>query len=238
MELLPQTAELMNLPTTHLHNANNLPALTTAQKATANVLRYLSLAGNPGFPIANIMLAEYSIFLSEHAPEITPAILKKVVDRMLTGKLPYDPNKGVRNIFENFESYKKSRIRFKIYDTDNDVEKEVNEDSELHLFDKSIWIAFDGGYSLSPETITAIRNFGFTLFDTDTMRNRKTYLENLEAAEPKPFVTWWQEFTAKREAHIKKIDAQEQERLERVNSEAERLKKELSDKLARKSIDW
>lgn len=227
----------MELQTTHGQQLTQIQ-YSPKQIELGKQVRRLSLAGNPSFPIPDAFIIDYIQNIEEQAPDITPAILQKIVNKMLTGKLPYDVNKGIRNIFEGIETYKKYRIRFKIYDTENDVGKEVNEDSELHNYDKSIWIAFDGGYSLSSPTVPTIQNFGFTVFDEDTIRSRKEYLEHLEGAEPISFVKWWHEFTAKREAYRQRMEAQAQERLERVNSEAERRKKELSDKLARKSIDW
>ncbi len=207
------------------------------QVALGKQVRRLSLAGNPSFPIPDTFIIDFIKAIEEHAPDLTPAILKKIVDRMLTGKLPYDVNKGIRNIFEGFDSYKKSRIRFWIYDTASDTPKEVSEDDDLHQFDKDIWIAFDNNYSISPETVKAIKNFGFTFFDADTMRRRKDYLENLNATECMPFRKWWEDFQAKREAHRKQVEQDGDEWRRNVIEDAERHQKQFSARFPTKFTD-
>lgn len=174
-----------NMQTIHSHN--NLPALTKEQKALANEARALTLAGNPSFPIPNIMLAEYAIVISEEAPGLTPAILKKMCRMMMTGKLPYNPNDGIRNIFEGFTEYLKHRASIDIFNVNTGEAAKTHEDNNNEKADKSEWFVYDD-YQLNGRSgkIALGERWGFKAIAWEDVRARGRYLKRCSEKNIKP----------------------------------------------------
>lgn len=110
------------------------------QVALGKQVRRLSLAGNPSFPIPDAFIIDYIQNIEEQAPDITPAILQKIVNKMLTGKLPYDVNKGIRNIFEGYEAYKDDVEHYHIVNVNTGYKLDVSKDNDLEKYDKDVWM--------------------------------------------------------------------------------------------------
>ena len=63
------------------------------------------------YPISDTMLEVWANTLSELEPEITPEVVKWIVDKMKLGMLDFDNRKGIQNIFEGFRKYISHKIK-------------------------------------------------------------------------------------------------------------------------------
>lgn len=166
------------------------------QVALGQQVRRLSLAGNPSFPIPDAFIIDYIQVIEEQAPDITPSILQKIVNMMLTGKLPYDVNKGIRNVFEGYDKYKEQRVVFDVFNVITGEATKAHEDSKNEKADKSEWFVFDS-YTLGGETEKTImgERLGFKPLPWRTVRERRSYLERCAERNitPTPFAQWHKE---------------------------------------------
>lgn len=157
------------------------------QVALGKQVRRLSLAGNPSFPIPDAFIIDYIQTIEEQAPDITPSILQKMVNMMLTGKLPYDVNKGIRNIFEGFTEYLKHRASIDIFNVNTGEAAETHEDNNNEKADKSEWFVYDG-YHLNGRSgkIALGERWGFKAIAWEDVRARGRYLKRCSEKNIKP----------------------------------------------------
>jgi len=62
------------------------------------------------YPITDGMLEIWASSIQKLKPEITPAVLTEIIDQMKLGKINYDPQKGIQNIFYGYDRLKSIKL--------------------------------------------------------------------------------------------------------------------------------
>jgi hypothetical protein len=57
------------------------------------------------YAISDTMLEGWANSIQELNPNITPAILKKIIDKMKMGEIEFDNKKGIQNIFKGYKQF-------------------------------------------------------------------------------------------------------------------------------------
>lgn len=57
------------------------------------------------YPISDLTLEMWSKLILELEPEITPDVIKWIINKMAIGLIPYDSKIGIPNIFNGFRKY-------------------------------------------------------------------------------------------------------------------------------------
>lgn len=186
------------------------------QVALGKQVRRLSLAGNPSFPIPDAFIIDYIQTIEEQAPDITPSILQKMVNMMLTGKLPYDVNKGIRNIFEGFETYKEIRRHYYLANVETGKEDFATEDTDFNLIDKTVWKLRKLKRDKQWFGIESYQGNDFETIDEDTWYRRQRNIRNCQEghATQEPFADWLECMTKVWEKHKEDEEKRQQERKE------------------------
>lgn len=131
------------LTTTHKSEATAIASSPNIQ-ALGKTVRQLSLAGNAGFPLSDDIILAYVDKIKELAPELTPNLLQKLINKMITGELPYDPNKGLRNIFEGYKEHVRCRAYFTVVNIKEPNWVELSEDDDPTPYTNGDWRIIDG----------------------------------------------------------------------------------------------
>jgi hypothetical protein len=63
------------------------------------------------YPIPDAMLELWAASIMELKPEITPFILKEIINEFKLGKIEYNPRKGIQNIFSAFREINATPIK-------------------------------------------------------------------------------------------------------------------------------
>lgn len=63
------------------------------------------------FPVADYMLEAWAKVIAELEPEITPEVVKWIIDRMKTGHIAYNDKIGIQNVFNGFRVYISAKIQ-------------------------------------------------------------------------------------------------------------------------------
>jgi hypothetical protein len=129
----------MALTTTRQEGAIQTASSLNTQ-ALGRVIRQLSLAGNSSFPLSDDVIIAYIEKVQELAPDITPTLLQKLVNKMITGELLYDANKGLRNIFDAFAEHKRTRNRYILQNETTGEMIDITEDDDATHFDPAEWV--------------------------------------------------------------------------------------------------
>lgn len=57
------------------------------------------------YPVSDTTLEMWSKSILELEPEITPEVVKWIMNKMIMGLIPYDSKIGIQNIFNGFRKY-------------------------------------------------------------------------------------------------------------------------------------
>ncbi len=61
------------------------------------------------YPYSDLQISQWVKSITELIPEMTPEIIKHIIDRLKTDAYDYDHKKGIQNIFNGFKKYLKEK---------------------------------------------------------------------------------------------------------------------------------
>jgi hypothetical protein len=88
------------------NRSNQSPSTTTNDMAKALYhINYLA-----AYPVSDSMLEGWASTITELTPELTPEILKTLINRMKLGIYEYNERKGIQNVFKAYRRFLTERL--------------------------------------------------------------------------------------------------------------------------------
>lgn len=159
----------------------------------------LNLAINPSFPLSLTMQEDYARAISDLKPEITPSILRKIINFILIGKIPFNANNGIVDILVGYDTYIKTlRKMYDFFNIETGENRPHSEDYPLETLDKKVWAYYDTRNISESEKEKQAEKLGFSFIDYWLMRERKKYFDRCHHLdkEAEPFLQWLEAFNA------------------------------------------
>ena len=87
------------------------------------------------YPVADVLLEAWAKSIQELTPELTPAMLKEIVDGMKLGLIEYDAKLGIQNIFEGYRVVLRQLLAERYIKEQLRVEPERMEEYKAHCIE-------------------------------------------------------------------------------------------------------